>query len=179
MTKILFLIAQENFQDTEFKVPKRVLENEGKRVLVAAETTKIATGMFGQRVKPDMTFSEALRRISEFRAVAVIGGSGVVTLIKNPYAIQILQRADREKKIIAAICWGPRVLANAGVLSGKRATVNCDGPDSNVGQELLAARATWSKEKIAIDGRIITAFSRDYAEDFGRAISEKLSKQLY
>lgn len=176
MKKILFLIAQENFRDEELKEPKAVLEEAGESVCIAAETTSVATGSYGMKVIPDISFSEAFRRVDEFDAVAVVGGYGCVKLMTNSYVSRILKQMKNKGKIVAAICWGPRILAKAGLLKGRRATVSNPGPDSDVAKELRAAGAVLTDAKVVVDGGIITAFGPAFATAFGEAILKKLRK---
>jgi len=173
MKRVLFIIAQNNFQDNELKEPKRVLEEGGISVCVASETTSIAKGTFGSQVIPDYSFSEAFRRVDEFSAVVVVGGTGCAKLFNNSYVMRILKRANEVGEVISAICWGPRILARAGVLHGRHATVNAE-PGSDVAKELEAAGAVLADAKVVVDGRIITAFGPTFATEFGKAILAKL-----
>ena len=173
MKRVLFLIAQNNFQDHELKDPKKVLEDAGISICIASETTSIAKGTFGSQVIPDCSFSEAFRRIDEFSAVIVVGGTGCAKLMNNSYVMRILKRANEIGEVIAAICWGPRILAKAGILRGRHATVNAE-PGSDVAKELETAGAVLTGAKVVVDGRIITAFGPSFATEFGKAILAKL-----
>ena len=173
MKRVLFIIAQNNFQDHELKEPKRILDEEGISTCVASETTKVAKGTFGSQIIPDYSFSEAFRRVDEFSAVVVVGGTGCASLMNNSYVMRILKRANEVGEVISAICWGPRILAKAGVLRGKHATVNAE-PESDVAKELEAAGAVLADAKVVVDGRIITAFGPTFATEFGKAILAKL-----
>jgi len=72
--KILLVIAQEQFRDEECFVPKQLFESAGVKVTVAAESTKIAKGMLGGTIKPDITISET--NIDDYDAIVISGGSG-------------------------------------------------------------------------------------------------------
>jgi len=175
MRKVLFLIAQKDFQDKEFSDTKKVLVAGGFSVCVAAENDKMAVGSYGTRIMPDYSFSGAFRRVSEFYATVVIGGPGCVTLMNNSFAMRILKLAYDKGQVVAAICWAPRVLASAGLLKGRRATVNTT-PGSDVYKEMQAAGAVVSDGGVVIDGRIITGFGPTFAMDFGKAILKKLNE---
>jgi protease I len=173
MKRVLFIIAQNNFQDHELKAPKKVLGDAGISTYVASETTKVAKGTFGSQIIPDYSFSEAFRRVDEFSAVVVVGGTGCAGLMNNSYVMRILKRANEVGEVLAAICWGPRILARAGVLRGRHATVNTE-PGSEVAKELEAAGAVLTGANVVVDGRIITAFGPTFATEFGKAILAKL-----
>ena len=176
MKKILFLIAQNNFRDEEFKKPKAILEKAGESVCVASETTNVAVGKFGLQVMPDMGVSEAFRRVDEFKGVVVVGGGGCMALASNSYVMRLLKRAREKRKLIAAICWAPRVLAKAGVLKGLHVTASCEGTDSDIAKEICSKGAIFDDGNVVIDGRVITANGPAAASDFGEAILKKLQE---
>ncbi len=61
-------------------------------------------------------------RAEDFDAIVFIGGPGVVEYVANPAALNLAREAVRQRKILAAIDTAPSILANAGVLTGVRAT---------------------------------------------------------
>jgi protease I len=84
----------------------------------------------------------------------------------------VLKQAADKRKVIAAICIAPTLLAKAGLLKYKKATVwNGDRM-----QEAFLKRegAIYTDEPLTIDGNIITANGPDAAEQFGKAIAEAL-----
>jgi protease I len=63
-------------------------------------------------------------------------------------------------------------LANAGVLSGRRATVF-----SSEAGKLKAKGAEYTGAKVERDGKIITGSGPEAAEEFGRAIVKALAER--
>src|SRR5688500_11853812 len=118
---ILFVIAPENFRDEEFKIPEAILTKKGFLVLTASTTTKPVTGMLGMTVKPDLPL-ESVQEMS-FKALLLVGGNGAEKLWDNPVLHKIVKEFYQKKKLIGAICYAPVILARAGILRGKRATV--------------------------------------------------------
>lgn len=59
MGKVLFIIAQNGYQDNELGKPKSILENAGYECKVASITTDTATGALGGRIKPDLAVRDA------------------------------------------------------------------------------------------------------------------------
>ena len=69
--------------------------------------------------------------------------------------------------IVAAICVGPKILANAWLLGGRKATVF---PDSESIAYIESKGATYSEERVARDGKIINASGPEASEDFAEAV---------
>jgi len=74
-------------------------------------------------------------------------------------------------KIVAAICIAPEILAEAGLLSGKKATAW-----SGSLEKLRAKGAKVENAPVVSSGRIITGNGPGAARAFGRAIAEALGK---
>ncbi|MBN1644701.1 DJ-1/PfpI family protein [Candidatus Woesearchaeota archaeon] len=166
MAKVLFVIAHENFQDTEFFVPKQILS--GHEIIIASSDTSPAKGMLGGEVIPDITIEQALERINEFDAVIFIGGSGSKEYFDNPAAHKIAQNA---KNVLAAICLAPIILANAGVLKERRATVWDDGRYTQI--KMLEDKSVgYKNEPVVVDGKIVTASGPDVAKEFAERIKD-------
>lgn len=119
--RVVMIIAHRNFRDEELQEPKTILEEEGIRVIIASSSKDTATGMLGAIVKPDILISEI--KIEEYNAIIFVGGSGASQYWNDPSAHRIAQEALSQGKILGAICIAPVILANAGVLENRRATV--------------------------------------------------------
>lgn len=159
--KILFIIAQKNFRDEELSKPKKILEDAGYKTEVASITTDFAQGMLGARIKPDLAVKDA--NAGNYEYVVVVGGSGAPSLADHAEVLELLRNAKRT----AAICLGPMVLAKAGVLSGKKATVY---KTSESVKALEEGDATFVDKSLVKDGTLVTANGPGAAEEFGRSI---------
>jgi protease I len=168
MAKVLFVIAHDGFQDTEFGVPRDILKDH--EVVVASTDTSTARGSLGTEVTPDRTIEDALKEIDSFDAVIFVGGPGASTYFDNPTAHKIAQGA---KNVLAAICIAPVTLGKAGMLKGKKATVWDDGQGTQV-KIIEDAGATFVDDPVVVDGNLITANGPPAAKQFGEAILEKL-----
>lgn len=164
---VLLVVAQKDFQDIEYNTVRDELAAAGYRVSVAAPQKAAASGVSGTRVDPDLSLSEA--RASAYLAVIFIGGPGTEDLFDLPDAHRIATETVGQGKPLAAICLAPAILARAGVLAGKRATVY-----PSVSGDLKAGGATYTGADVEIDGKIITASGPEASHDFARAIIDAL-----
>lgn len=170
MKSVLFVIAHNGFQDNEFSIPKDILKAKGHKIMVASSDTSPASGALGSKITPDISIDEALNRIDEFDAVIFIGGGGAREYFNSPVAHQIARDA---KNVIAGICIAPVILANAGVLDGKKATVWDDGKGTQ--KKIIESKgAVFVSQPVVVDGKLVTANGPSAAKVFGERIAELL-----
>lgn len=165
--KILMVIAPKNFRDEELQEPKDIFIKNGFSVTVASITNDFCTGMFGARVKPDATVDQV--NIKDYDALVIVGGAGSPVLKEYPKVIKLIQEAVEQNKLLASICLGPTVLAKAGVLKGKKATVFSSGAS-----EIKRSGAIYIAQPVVVDGKLITADGPESAVKFGEAIVKAL-----
>jgi len=169
MAKVLFIIAPKNFRDEELKEPKDVLESAGHECKVASTTTEPCTGMLGATVTPDLNVSDV--NVEEYDAVAMIGGTGVFSIIDNETIMKIFVEAKEKGKVIGAICAGPLIVANSGIMEGVRATMY---PNDKYVEEYKELGVNYVKEDVVVDGKIVTACGPTAAKEFGIKLKELL-----
>jgi protease I len=167
--KIVMIIAKQMFEESEFKYPKEIFDNEGADVTIASSTLSMATGG-SLRVKPDILIDDI--KVKDFDAIVFIGGFGVTEYFENPQAHRIARQALEADKILAAICMAPRILANAGVLKGKKATCF-----PSVREDIKAKGAIVTGEMVERDGNIITGNGPGAATKFAETIVSALSEK--
>lgn len=168
--KVLMLIAPSNFRDEEFAEPYKVLTSSGAEVTVASVSTAPARGVLGKTVTPNINVSSA--KGSDYDAVVFIGGPGVeeYELFNNGNFLRIAREANNSGKVLSAICVAPKILASAGLLQGKKATVFSSGA-----VYLKSKGANYTGQDLVQDGKIITASGPQAATKFGNAIAKAIS----
>jgi protease I len=160
------VIAPERFRDEELLEPKRALEQRGVAVTVASTRPGTATGMLGAKVAIDCTVQQA--NAEAYDALAIAGGArSPAHLWDSAPLLALAQAFQRAGKPVAAICLSSAVLARAGVIQGRRATVF---PAQRAILELRRAGATYVAEPVVVDGPVITASGPEAAAAFGAAL---------
>lgn len=167
--RVLLIIAHKDFRDEELLETKNIIEGSGAVVTIGSTSTTPARGMFGAFVVPNITLDKVI--VDNYDAIVFVGGIGSEVYFKNPTAHFIAREAFEKKKTLAAICIAPCILAHAGVLRGKRATV-WNGKYIAV---LRNNGVEYTDESVTIDGKIITANGPNAAKEFGEAIVKALS----
>ena len=169
--KALLVAAQTDFQPVEYRDTRAELENAGIEVKVASFEVGEAIGADGSKIDVDVAIKEV--NTNDYDAVVLIGGPGAgKQLVGNQDVIELVQSADNNHKIVAAICIAPVVLAEARLLRDRKATVwNEDGKQ----EEILAAQgADYVEQDVVVDTRIVTANGPAAAKQFGKTIAKAL-----
>jgi protease I len=171
--KVLMVIPHTQFRDEEFFEPKKILEDEGAKVVVASTSVRTCRGMKGGTVQSDLAIGDA--KADEYAGLVLCGGSSVPDFFWNDKKLQELAVAmSTAGKVIAAICLSTVVLAKAKLLADREATVYFL-PQAL--EELKAAGAKYVPETLLIHNNIILAEGPPESQRFGQAIRSALAAQ--
>lgn len=169
--QILMVVAPENFRDEEFFEPQAVFERAGAVVVVASTRAGRAQGSQGGTVEVARTLAEV--RAADYDAIVVVGGNGTPAHLWGDETLHALVReAAAAGKVLGAICLAGVVLARAGILSGRRATVYMTR-ESLLEYQQAGVRA--SRDPIVVDERVVTAIGPHVAREFGEAVAAQLT----
>lgn len=125
----------------------------------------------GTVLVPDMDLDQALEQ--DYDMIVLPGGRPGATHLENdPRIIRRLQAMAQAQRYIGAICAAPRVLAVAGVLTGKRAT-GYPGTLENAPQTDLHIE----QRSVVTDGKVLTSRGPGTAMDFALEIIRVLAGQ--
>jgi 4-methyl-5(b-hydroxyethyl)-thiazole monophosphate biosynthesis len=159
--KALILLA-DGVEEIEAVVPMDILHRAGWSVTAAGLHEGAVTAAHGTRLGTDRTLAGA--GIEDYDALIIPGGGGGVNHLRNDPAVRELVRAfDRAKKTIAAICAGPLVLHDAGILKGHETTC----------YPSVAKAMTDSRHRdrpVVVSGHIVTSRAAGTAMAFALAL---------
>jgi len=172
--KIAMVIAFKDFRDEEYFVPKQVFENNGAEVKTVSSEKGIAIGADGGEVEVDFLLADV--NPAEFDAIVFIGGPGALKYLDNEDSYRVAQETISVNKVLGAICVSPVVLAKAGVLNNKKATVWTSPLDKSAAKTLKENGANYQAEMVVRDGLIVTGNGPAAAEEFAEKVSDLLIK---
>lgn len=170
MSKAL-VFAADGSEEIELVATVDVLRRAGIEVDIASiNAVPKVTGSHGIEIGTDTTAQRAAADFGAYDAVVIPGGlPGAYNLRDESAVIEALRQAAAAGKIVAAICAGPVVLAQAGLLGGKRFTSYPGFGDPGV-----EAGGTYSEDIVVRDGQVITARGPMMAVYFALEIIEAL-----
>jgi protein deglycase len=165
MKKRVLCILFPGFEEIETIAPVDLLRRAGVEVVVASLTgEKLVTGRTNITVQADATL-EAVAS-GNFELLLLPGGPGIKAVRTDGRAAKLALAFAEAGKPVAAICAAPTVLADAGLLAGRRFTSHA-GVMNELPQSLV-------HERVVEDGNIITSRGAATAVDFGLALVRKL-----
>ncbi len=164
---VLMVLANQDFRDEEYSVPREIFEQNGIGTKVAAAEPGDCTGVNGLTISVDFTFDEI--NVDQFDAIVFVGGLGVERYFANEMVLGLAREFYSAGKYTCAICWAPVILAKAGLIEERNVTA-WNGAKSDI--ENVGARYTG--ENVTIDGNIVTGSGPDAAGEFGQTIADLL-----
>ena len=165
MKRVLVPLAP-GFEEIEAVTIIDILRRAEIHVTVAGTTAGPITGSRGVVVTPDATL-DAVADANFDMVVLPGGGPGTEALRRDARVASIVKRHADHGEWIAAICAAPTVLADAGLLAGRRVT-------SHPSVQSQLAETDYRAERVVVDGRIITSRSPGTALEFALSLVEHL-----
>lgn len=166
--KILIVVPYNDYQDLELKGTKKVLRSAGAKLETASSSLGTARGKFGGETKVNVLINEV--GVTSYDAIVLIGGPGTAEYVNSEDAHRVVKEATEAGKVVGAICMAPQVLAKAGVLAGKKATVWTSEVDQSGVEILQAGGAEFTEQPVVTDGQIVTADGPEAAAAFGETL---------
>lgn len=164
MRRVLLLLM-DGFEEMEALVPVDVLRRAGVEVVMSSMgESKQVTGRCGVVVTADAMLVEQMEE--GFDLLVIPGGPAVKAMRVDGRAAALAVAFLEEGKVVGAICAAPLVLADAGLLNGRRFTAH-----PSVWGDLPGVMG---EERVVEDGCLVTSRGAGTALDFGLALVGRL-----
>lgn len=151
MARIAIALA-DGFEDSEFSVPCERLREAGHEVTVfGIQAGETVTGKRG-KASHRLDAGAAALAPENFDALLIPGGHSPDRLRTDPGVVDFTRRFLASGKPVAAICHGPQLLIETGLIEGRRLT---SWP--SVRTDLINAGAEWVDQEVVSDGNLITS----------------------
>lgn len=165
--KTALVIFADGSEELEAVTIINILRRGGVNVTVAGLHGGPLRGSRGTVLLPDTTLDEALSR--DYDMLVLPGGQPGTDHLRNDARVaSLLKKMQALDRNIAAICAAPSVLAQAGLLDGKRATCYPGALDEFPAVQRQTAA-------VVEDGKLITSRGPGTAMDFALTLVERLS----
>lgn len=171
------ILATDGFEQSELLEPKKALEAAGAQVDVVSPKEGSIKGWnhkdWGKSVDVDMMLSEA--DADDYAALMLPGG--VINPDKlriDQDAVQFVQKFVDARKPIAAICHGPQLLIETGIVKGRQVT---SWPSLKT--DLINAGAHWVDNEVVTDQGLVTSRKPDDIPAFNKKMIEEFAEGVH
>lgn len=171
------ILTENGFEQSELLSPKKTMEESGVTVHVISprenEVKGWDQGNWGETVKVDKKLSEA--NPGEYDGLMLPGGvMNPDKLRMNADAVRFVRQFFDSGKPVAAICHGPWMLVEAGVLEGREATSY-----PSIRTDMINAGARWVDQEVVVDQGLITSRSPADLPAFNAKLLEELQEGVH
>lgn len=168
------ILATHGFEQVELLEPRKALEEAGASTHIIAPDEGKIRGWdhtdWGQEVNVDRTVDAV--SVEDYDALLLPGGVlNPDKLRMNKRAVTFVRDFFKSGKPVAAICHGPQMLIEAGVVKGHRLTSY-----PAVKTDLQNAGADWVDEEVVVEGNLITSRKPDDIPRFNDAMIEQFAR---
>jgi len=168
------ILTEQGFEEVELTSPMNALEAAGVEVhIISTQSGKVKAwdhDHWSIEIPVDKTVSEA--NPEDYDLLVLPGGvMNPDKLRTNKEAVAFAQYFLEQAKPLAAICHGPQLLIETGMLNGRNMTSY-----PSVKTDLVNAGVTWEDKEVIVDNGLVTSRSPEDLEAFNRKMIEELSE---
>jgi deglycase len=169
--KKVAILVTDGFEQVEMTKPRQALDDAGAETQIVSVKSGKIQGMNhadkGDKFDVDITLEEA--RPQDFDALMIPGGlMNPDTLRSTPEALEFTRHFFNEGKPVAAICHGPWVLIDAGLVRGRRLT---SWPA--IKTDVRNAGGNWVDQEVVVDNGLVTSRKPDDIPAFNKKMIEE------
>ncbi len=175
--KKVAILATDGFEQVELTEPKKALEQAGAITTVISLKAGKIQGFNhdkpGDSTEVDKTLDEV--NAGDFDALILPGGvANPDRLRTDEKAVSFVREFAQSGKLVAAICHGPWMLVEAGVVKGRKMT---SWPSLKT--DLKNAGAHWVDEQVVADANFVTSRKPDDIAAFDKKVIEEIADGVH
>ena len=172
--KKVAILTENGFEEVELTSPKKALEDAGaKVVIVSPQKEKVkawAHDHWSIELPVDINVEDADPK--EYDALMIPGGVLNPDKMRlNEKCVEFAQHFLQEGKPVAAICHGPQLLIETGLIEGRNMTSY-----PSVKTDLMNAGAFWIDREVVVDNGLVTSRSPKDLEAFNKKMIEEIKE---
>lgn len=175
--KRVAILATIGFEQSELEEPRSALRKAGAHTeIVSPERDELrawSDDEWGDSFEVDVTLGEA--KAADYDALVLPGGvMNPDKLRMVPEAVEFVRDFFDAGKPVAAICHGPQILIEAGVLRGRTVTSY-----PSLRTDLTNAGAHWVDERVVVDNGLVTSRTPDDLPYFNDKLIEEVAEGVH
>jgi protease I len=175
--KKVAIITENGFEEVELTSPKQALEQAGAQVdIVSPQRDKVRAwdhDHWSIVLPVDVQLKDA--RAEDYDALVVPGGVlNPDKMRMNKDCVEFAQQFLQAGKPVAAICHGPQLLIETGLLRGRKMTSY-----PSVQTDLKNAGVNWVDQEVVVDKGLVTSRSPKDLEAFNKKVIEEIGEGVH
>ncbi|TMI80271.1 MAG: type 1 glutamine amidotransferase [Bacteroidetes bacterium] len=175
--KTVAILTENGFEEVELTSPKKALEDAGATVhVVSPQKDKVKAWNHDHwtiELPVDKNVSDA--KAEDYDALMLPGGVlNPDKLRRNKEAVEFAKDFLETGKPVAAICHGPQLLIETGLLEDRDMTSY-----PSVQTDLKNAGANWHDREVIVDNGLVTSRSPDDLEAFNEKMIEEIAEGIH
>jgi protease I len=175
--KKVAILTENGFEEIELTSPKKALEEAGAMVYIVSPQKKIVKGWehdhWSSEMAVDINIDEA--DSNNYDALVLPGGVMNPDLLRrNQESVEFAKQFLEAGKPVAAICHGPQLLIETGLLQGREITSY-----PSVKTDLINAGANWHDREVVVDNGLVTSRSPADLEAFNKKMVEEIAEGVH
>ncbi len=173
-SKHVAILAADGFEQSELEEPLHALERAGANVTIISPKGGRIQGMNhlekGDEFDVDIPLKKA--RSADYDALVLPGGlANPDELRSSEEAVDFVREFADAGKPIAAICHGPWILIEAGIVNGRRLT---SWPA--IQSDIRNAGGEWVDEPVVVDNGLVTSRNPGDLKAFNAKVIEEIAE---
>jgi len=175
--KKVAILTEEGFEQVELTSPLEALKAAGAQVdVISPKSGKIKAWNhtdWGIEIDVDKELSTVSP--DDYDALMLPGGVlNPDKLRQNKEAVAFVSAFLDEGKPVAAICHGPQILIETGMISGRNLTSY-----PSLETDLKNAGAEWTNEEVVVDNGLVTSRTPDDLPAFNKKMIEEIAEGVH
>jgi len=175
--KRVAIITENGFEEVELTSPKKVMEDAGIKVdVISPQKNKVKAwdkDHWSIEIPVDVDITNA--NADDYDALMIPGGvMNPDKMRTNEDCVQFAKDFLESGKPVAAICHGPQLLIETGLLNGREMTSY-----QSLKTDLINAGVNWKDEEVIVDNGLVTSRSPKDLEAFNKKLLEEIKEGMH
>lgn len=175
--KKIAILTETGFEEVELTEPKKALEEAGATVHIMSPQQKVQAFKEHKEwtIEFDVDVDVKNAKEEEYDGLVIPGGVINPDLMRaNEDCVRFARSFFEAGKPVAAICHGPQLLIEAGVVNGRTMTSY-----NSIKTDVINAGANWVDKEVVVDNGFVTSRSPKDLPAFNKKIVEEFREGVH